>query len=90
MMDASWPMIIKGCSTGWLPTQVRISKLATRVQNSNWERGRNVIVRCFDLWRGGIRKRIRTEAARAKTPPSLLGIERKMAYAKRKYHSGLM
>ena len=24
------------------------------------------------------------------TPPSLLGIERKMAYAQRKYHSGLM
>lgn len=30
------------------------------------------------------------EARRAKTPPSLLGIERKIAYANRKYHSGLM
>lgn len=26
----------------------------------------------------------------ARTPPSLLGIDRRMAYAKRKYHSGLM
>lgn len=35
--------------------------------------------RCLDLWRKGIRNRIRTEAARARTPPSLLGMERKMA-----------
>lgn len=33
---------------------------------------------------------MRTEAARAKTPPSLLGIDRRMAYANRKYHSGLI
>ena len=30
------------------------------------------------------------EKIRAMTPPSLLGMERRMAYAKRKYHSGLM
>lgn len=30
------------------------------------------------------------EARRARTPPSLLGIERRMAYANRKYHSGLI
>jgi len=30
------------------------------------------------------------EARSAKTPPSLFGIERRMAYANRKYHSGLM
>lgn len=34
--------------------------------------------------------RTRMEASRARTPPSLLGIDRKMAYANRKYHSGLM
>lgn len=27
---------------------------------------------------------------RAKTPPSLLGMERRIAYANRKYHSGLI
>lgn len=37
-----------------------------------------------------MRNRIRTEAARARTPPSLLGIDRRMAYANRKYHSGLI
>lgn len=47
-------------------------------------------MRCLDLWRKGIRNRTSTEAARASTPPSLLGIERRMAYANRKYHSGLM
>lgn len=30
------------------------------------------------------------EAKRARTPPNLLGMDRRMAYAKRKYHSGLM
>lgn len=35
-------------------------------------------------------RRIRIEASKARTPPSLLGIERRMAYANRKYHSGLM
>lgn len=68
-----------GCSTGWLPIQVRIRRLATRSQNRVWESGRKVIVRCLDLWRKGIRKRMRTEAARASTPPSLLGMERRMA-----------
>ena len=83
-------MMMKGCSTGWLPTHVRMKRLATSVQNKSWESGRKVIVRCLDLWRKGIRNRISTEAARANTPPSLLGIERRMAYANRKYHSGLI
>lgn len=83
-------MMIKGCSTGWLPTHVRINRLAARVQNRSWEAGRKVIARCLDLCRSGLRNRISTEAARARTPPSLLGIERRIAYANRKYHSGLM
>ena len=29
-----------------------------------------------------------TEATRASTPPNLLGIDRRMAYANKKYHSG--
>lgn len=46
--------------------------------------------RCFETWRRGTRNRIRTEAARARTPPSLFGMDRRMAYANRKYHSGLI
>jgi len=34
--------------------------------------------------------RINKAANRAITPPNLLGIERKIAYTHRKYHSGLM
>lgn len=82
--------MMNGCSTGWLPTHVRIRRLATRVQNRIWERGRNVMERCLDLWSRGIRNSTRIEAAKARTPPSLLGMDRRIAYANRKYHSGLM
>lgn len=77
--EAIWPMIMNGCSTGWLPTQVRTRRLATRVQNRIWDRGRKVMDRSLDVWRRGIRNRTRTEAARASTPPSLLGMDRKIA-----------
>jgi hypothetical protein len=35
-------------------------------------------------------KRINNAANNASTPPNLLGIDRRMAYTQRKYHSGLM
>lgn len=47
--DAIWPMMMNGCSTGWLPTQVRMRRLATNSQNRAWESGRKVIVGCLDL-----------------------------------------
>ena len=78
-MEASWPIMMKGCSTGWLPTHVRIRRLATRVQNRSCENGRKVRVSCFDLCRNGMRNRISTDAARASTPPSLFGIDRRIA-----------
>lgn len=31
-IEATWPMMMNGCSTGWPPIHVRISKLATSVQ----------------------------------------------------------
>lgn len=67
-----------------------MKRLVTRIQNRSCERGRKVIVRCLDLWSRGLKNSTSTDAARANTPPSLLGIERKIAYANRKYHSGLM
>lgn len=48
------------------------------------------MLRCLDVWSRGINNRMRIESSKAKTPPSLLGIDRKIAYANRKYHSGLM
>jgi len=38
----------------------------------------------------GIMNKIAIDIARAITPPSLLGIERRIAYANRKYYSGWM
>lgn len=34
--------------------------------------------------------RMRIDKRRARTPPSLLGMDRRIAYANKKYHSGLM
>jgi len=64
--------------------------LAIRIQNTAWVSGRKAIVWWFPVWSSGTRKRTNIEARRATTPPSLLGIDRRIAYANRKYHSGCM
>lgn len=64
--------------------------LAISVQNTAWARGRKAMVWCPAEWTRGTRNRTRMAANSAKTPPSFLGIERRMAYANRKYHSGCM
>lgn len=78
-IDASWPMIIYGCSTGWPPIHVRVNRSATNSQNRHWLRGRKVMLRCLEVWRIGTIMRIRIDRTRAKTPPSLFGIDRKIA-----------
>lgn len=88
--DAPCPIITYGCSTGMPPIQVNTNISATRTQNKNCDAGRKVNARCFDVWNIGTIISTRIEESKAKTPPSLLGIDRKMAYANRKYHSGLM
>jgi len=52
--------------------------------------GRKVSARCLEVCRIGTSMSTRMEARRASTPPSLFGIDRRMAYANRKYHSGLI
>ena len=78
-IDASWPIMMNGCSTGCPPIHVSVSKSATSSQNIHWLRGRNIMLRCLDVWRKGIMSRIRMESARASTPPSLLGMDRRIA-----------
>lgn len=90
MIDANCPMIMYGCSTGCPPIHVSVNKSATKIQKTHWLIGRNIMLRCLDVWSVGTSTRIRIERTRARTPPSLLGIDRKIAYANRKYHSGLM
>lgn len=79
MRDATCPMITKGCSTGIPPIQVRIITSATKDQNRNCVTGRNIKLRCLDVWRKGTSIRTRIENRRASTPPSLFGMERRMA-----------
>ena len=83
-------MIINGCSTGCPPIQVRVRRSAVRIQNTHWLTGRNIMLRCLESCRSGNKARIRIENTRANTPPSLLGMDRRMAYANKKYHSGLI
>lgn len=82
--------MMNGCSTGIPPIQVRIITSATSTQNINWAIGRKVRPCCLDVCSRGTTISTRIENSRARTPPSLLGIERRIAYANRKYHSGLM
>ena len=89
-IDASCPMMIKGYSTGCPPIHVSDSRSATKIQNRHWLNGRNIMLRCLDVWRRGIRIKTRIDEIRARTPPNLLGIDRRIAYANKKYHSGLM
>lgn len=48
------------------------------------------MLRCFEVCNSGTIARIRMDRTRANTPPSLLGMDRRIAYANRKYHSGLI
>lgn len=77
--EAIWPMMTKGCSTGIPPIQVRITTSATSVQNKNWDRGRKVSPCCFEVCKSGTTISTRMENSNARTPPSLFGIDRRMA-----------
>jgi len=72
-------MIMNGCSTGIPPIQVRTMTSATRAQNRNCVTGRNVSPRCLDVCRIGTTISTRMENSRASTPPSLFGMDRRMA-----------
>lgn len=72
-------MIMNGCSTGWPPIHVKIIVFVSSVQNKIWVIGRNVALRCLDVCSRGTNIRIRIENKRARTPPSLFGMERRMA-----------
>lgn len=78
-MEASCPMMMNGCSTGCPPIQVSVTRSVTRSQNRHWLKGRNAMLRCFDVCSSGMAARIRIERTRATTPPSLFGIERRIA-----------
>jgi len=80
--------VVKGISTGFIPNHVRIKNTEKNHQN-DW-----VIILLFGfcvlLVLSGRISKIKIDISKHNTPPSLLGIARKMAYANRKYHSGWM
>ena len=73
------PIIINGCTTGMPPIHVSNATSAISVQNKNWVKGRKVRPRCLDVCNRGTIVSTRIDESRAKTPPSLLGMERRMA-----------
>ena len=89
IMDATCPIMMKGWFTGWPLIQVRVSRIIIRSQYRNWLSGRNILLCCLDLWSMGISAKMRIDRRSASTP-NLLGIDHRIAYANRKYHSGLM
>ena len=71
---------LKGDSAGHLPNHVRREKFPTKDQKTRRETGEKFIPlkRSLDL-ETVKRNRYKTEHKRATTPPSLLGIERRIA-----------
>lgn len=69
---------------------MRVNRVVIRSHSRNWLSGRNAMLCCLDLWSIGIVAKIRMDRRRASTPPNLLGTDRRIAYANRKYHSGLI
>jgi len=72
------PRVSKGISTGRPPIHVRRRTFATIVQKIIWARGLKAILRWVRGIRGRI-NRIRIAENIATTPPSLLGMDRRIA-----------
>ena len=72
--------ILYGSSAGQLPNQVKRIKTETKDQKRKRAKGEklNPQKRSFEL-ENVKKKRNKTEKRRAKTPPNLLGIERRIA-----------
>jgi hypothetical protein len=68
---------------------VRIKKIPINRKNQICPFKLNTRLPRLLLVRGG-RKRIKIERPKKTTPSNLFGMDRKIAYAKRKYHSGTM
>ena len=82
------PISMYGDSTGFIPSQVKKMKTIRNGQKLRW-----MGLVLFN-WLSGLIKisgiSIRIDITKAITPPNLLGTERKIAYANKKYHSGWM
>jgi hypothetical protein len=80
------PIDKKGSSIGFIPSQVKKKKVVTKLQNEKDFKFK--LVCCVFLFVTANGNIIRIDISKPKTPPNLLGMDRRIAYAKRKYHSG--
>jgi len=83
------PIVIYGYSTGQQPIHLSISHEISNMHIIIFIGGINLDVSLFIFSIGNI-YRIMIAERRPITPPSLLGIDRRIAYSHRKYHSGWM
>jgi hypothetical protein len=81
--------VINGGSTGFAPIHVRTVRVATIAAMNHFVAGENFLLIFCDFFTMGSMK-ITREEIRATTPPNFDGMDRRMAYANRKYHSGWM
>jgi len=79
------PICSNGASTGFAPIHVKIVIILTIIQNFVFICVVNFVDFFFVFT---ITVRIIIDATKAMTPPSFDGIDRKITYANRKYHSG--
>jgi hypothetical protein len=77
-----------GSSAGRAPIHVKRITVLIMTQKLICDRGLNCIPFNSIFWVNGKIKRMAIEATKATAPPSLLGIDRRIAYANKKYHSG--
>lgn len=83
------PIFSNGGSTGLAPIHVRITRVAIIIIIIVFFPGLYFIDVIFSFFVDGI-VNATIDIARATTPPSFDGIDRRIAYANRKYHSGWM
>lgn len=87
MIDRIWLSWIKGNSIGWDPIKVSRKKILINIQYINWLIG-YIMNEFIFILKIGKKYKIIIDISKAITPPSFLGIERRIAYANKKYHSG--
>lgn len=78
VIEASWPISVNGGSTGLVAAQVMMMNVVVKVQNISCIKGRNVMDRIWEVWVNGVVKRMAMDMTKARAPPSLFGIDRRM------------
>jgi hypothetical protein len=86
---ATCPLFSIGFSTGLAPIHVRNARVLIVIGIRTFFSGENLLDWFFFLFIVGFMNMM-IDAASASTPPSFDGIDRRIAYANRKYHSGWM